>query len=518
LEGKNIMQELSTTNPTNLSPVTLNAQPLTLKNFLDVSKNFAPVELGKDSVKNILTARECIEKRLISGGTFYGINTGFGALAETRIETKDLSNLQLNLIRSHACGVGEPLPEDTVRGMLLLRLQTICLGHTGATLETATIICKFLNHRIHPVVPSQGSVGACGDLAPLAHLALSLIGEGTVCYQNKIVPSLVAINAEGFEPLLPQAKEGLCLINGTQAMTSIGLSAVHNAILLTEQSNIICALSTEAIRGSQSAFSANIHKARGHKYQEYCAEKINSLLQNSEILKSHTLCNRVQDPYSFRCAPQVHSASLSALHYALDILMIEANSSTDNPLVFPNSDEILSGGNFHGQPVALALDFAAIALCEIASISERRTDKMVTPHLSQLPAFLTKNPGLNSGFMIPHVVAASLVSQNKTLAHPCSVDSIPTSAEKEDHVSMGMNSALKLREVLKNTAYVLSIELLGACQGIDLLRPLKTSPNLEQVHKMVRSKSKKLEEDRSLSNDIEAIQKELLNGFLVSIL
>jgi histidine ammonia-lyase len=504
--------EKTESNTSSSSPLVLNGQNLTANDLTQVCRNFKNVEIGSSAEQKILAARKCVEDRVASGKVYYGINTGFGALAETQVSHAQLSLLQKNLIRSHACGVGALLPTETVRGMLLLRLQTMCLGNTGASLQAATLLKDFLNHKIHPHVPSQGSVGACGDLAPLAHLALALLGEGFVEWKGAKMSADDALKHCHLSALEPQAKEGLCLINGTQAMTSHGIFALLDALNAVHQAQVACALSTDAFGGTRIAFRSEIHAVRPQNFQLQCAESLFHLLENSEIAQSHVNCSRVQDPYSFRCAPQVHAASLSALHYALDVLLVECNSSTDNPLVFSDSNEILSGGNFHGQPVALALDFAAIAACEIASISERRIDKLVTPHLSGLPAFLVENPGLNSGFMIPHVVAASLVSQNKTWAHPCSVDSIPTSAEKEDHVSMGMNAALKLREIVQNTCHVLAIELLAGAQGIHLRLPLKTSLPLQKIYSKIRKVSEPLLEDRSLSEDIQNIQKLILKG------
>jgi histidine ammonia-lyase len=499
-------------NIQNSETIVLDGESLTLDQLVAVARRHARVSLAEHSLKSVRDSRNCVERRLKSGETFYGINTGFGALAQVRIQPDQLKQLQVNLIRSHACGVGQPLPGAVVRAVIVLRLQTMLRGNSGVCEETIRQMEFFLNNDIHPVVPSQGSVGACGDLAPLAHLALALIGEGQVEWQGEIHSTDKVLEKLGRRPLSPEPKEGLSLINGTQVMTAIGLLACETASQLICSADITMSMSLDATLGTATAFRDEIQRVRPHKGQMISASNMRKILADDGLRLSHAGCTKVQDPYSFRCAPQVHGAARNSFSHVLETLMIEANSSTDNPLVFAQSDEILSGGNFHGEPVAMVLDYLAIALAEIASISERRIDKLVNPHMSGLPAFLVHNSGLNSGFMIPHVVAASLVSENKVHCHPASVDSIPTSAEQEDHVSMGMTSALKLLKVIDNTSRVLAIESLAAAQGLEFHQPLQGGAGVRAAYEFVRTVSAPMNTDRSIATEIEIISESIRTG------
>ena len=451
------------------------------------------------------THRAHVECVLRSSQQVYGINTGFGFLSNVSIDKDKLQELQVNLIRSHACGVGEPIADQLVRGLLILRAHTFLLGHSAVRWETIESVLNLLKHDVLPIIPCQGSVGASGDLAPLAHLALVLMGEGQVRHNGVKQPTLKVFKLLGLKPLTPEAKEGLALINGTHFMSTIAAFALEEAIILSNAADAVAALSLDAVRGSLIAFDSQIHDIRGQHGQKIVATNIRSLFDGTDtILESHRACGKVQDPYSFRCVAQVHGATRDTIAHVQKIVNIELNAVTDNPLVL-NDGRVISGGNFHGQPIALVMDFLAIAVAELGSISERRIEKITNPNLSGLPAFVTQNSGLNSGFMIPHVVAASLVSENKVLCHPASVDSIPTSADKEDHVSMGPIAARKAREVNRNVRRVLAIEFLAACQGIDLLAPLTPSPALKDLYDAVRAQAPSMERDRSLAEDIEII-------------
>lgn len=505
---------MSISNQPSTASVTLRGHGLVLHDLVAIAESKRGVELCPTALAAVDAARDCIERRLQSGGVYYGINTGFGALSDVHIPVEKTRALQLNLIRSHACGVGEPLAPEVVRAVLTLRIQTMLRGNSGVRKETVRLMAEFLNRDIVPIVPSKGSVGACGDLAPLAHVAMCLIGEGRVWYRGTETEAIEAMRAEGLAPISPEAKEGLCLINGTQVMTAIGLLSSHRALNLLQAADVAAAMSLEATRGTPTAFRTEIQAVRPHAGQAISAANVRALLEGSAIRNSHLGCNKVQDPYSLRCVPQVHGAARMAWQHVLDVLLVEANSSTDNPLVFAELDEILSGGNFHGEPVALVLDYLAIAMSEIANISERRIEKLVNPHMSGLPPFLAADSGLNSGFMIPHVVAAALVSENKVLSHPASVDSLPTSAEKEDHVSMGMTAALKLQTILKNVGWVLAIEVIAAADGLDFHKPLRGGKGVAAAVDYVRQSTPAMTVDRSLAPDIERIAGELLAGRL----
>ncbi|MEN9722171.1 MAG: hypothetical protein RJB38_157 [Pseudomonadota bacterium] len=491
----------------------LGSSTLSIEDVVSVAEGGRKVSLGPKAQRKIKTAHDFLIKKARSGATFYGINTGFGLLSNVRIDDSDIERLQVHLIRSHAVGVGRYLDDAPVRAMLLLRAWNLCQGHSGVALKTVERLLEFLNFGIHPLVPEQGSVGASGDLAPLSHLALPLIGEGKVRVKGVEMAASAALRKFKLQPLRLGPKEGLALINGTQFMTAIGSLALARAEHLCDAADLIGAMSVEAMRGTVTAFEPEIHAVRPHPGQIRTAANLRAVLSGqgkSEIALSHEGCGKVQDPYSLRCMPQVHGASRDVLRFVREVLEREVNAVTDNPLLFPETGKILSGGNFHGQIVAIAMDALAIAMAEIASISEQRIEKLINPALSDLPAFLVKQGGLNSGFMIIQVAAASIVSENKTLCHPASVDSIPTSADKEDHVSMGAWAARKAELVIRNSARVLAMELLSAAQGIDLLRPLRSTKSLEQLHSLVRRHAKYAEEDRSFHEDL--IQLETLLG------
>ncbi len=477
-----------------------------------------PVRLvvGAAVRRRIAAGRRVVEQVLRSGETVYGVNTGFGKLARERISEDELGQLQVNLLRSHACGVGEPLPTATVRAIMLLRVATLSTGRSGVRVELVDKLAELLSADVIPVVPAQGSVGASGDLAPLAHLALALIGEGECELRGRRMASARALARARIAPLRLAPKEGISLINGTQVTTALCCEALLRGENLARHADLACALTIEALKGTNKAFDRRIHDARPHPGQRVSAANLHALLRGSAILRSHRDCDRVQDPYSMRCAPQVHGACRDALAEARRVLQIEINSATDNPLVFAEQGEILSGGNFHAQPIAAAADHLAAALADLSSISERRVEQMVNPDLSGLPAFLTPRPGLCSGSMIAQVVAAALVSESKTLSFPASVDSIPTSANKEDHVSMGPIAARKALQVVANAERVVAIELLAAAQALDFETSLETTVALRALHRAVRRTSRRLTDDRPLGGDIEAVARRLRAGELLA--
>jgi histidine ammonia-lyase len=478
---------------------------LTLEDFAAVADGAKRVTLAAGARQRVLEARRVIERAAAGDAAVYGINTGFGDLANVRIPADKLRTLQERLVLSHAAGVGEPLPDAAVRGMLLLRANTLARGHSGVRAEVVDALLALLTHDILPIVPARGSVGASGDLAPLAHLALPLLGRGRVRAGGVETDAADGLRRAGVTPLVLEAKEGLALINGTQAMTSLAALGVIAAQRLVRIADLCGAFSTDALRGTDTAFDARLQAVRPHPGQQASAANLWSLLQGSVIRESHRTNDvRVQDPYSVRCMPQVHGAVRDLLADVERKLAIEMNAVTDNPLVFPETGEVLSGGNFHGEPMAFAADILAIGLAELGSISERRIEKLTNHAFSGLPPFLVKDAGLNSGFMIAQVTAAALASENKALAHPASVDSIPTSADKEDHVSMGMGAALKLQQVADNVTTILAIELLAAAQGIDLLRPLRSSAALEALHAEVRTRVPAWDADREMAPDIAA--------------
>lgn len=504
------------------SSTVLLGRPITLEDLEAVATRRAKVSLDPEARAKVDAARAAIDA-LAAGGdaapNVYGVNTGFGALSETRIGAADIRRLQRNLIRSHCCGVGVPLPTAVVRGMLLLRAQVLALGHSGVRASVVDLLCACLDRGVHPRVPSQGSVGASGDLAPLAHLALTLIGEGEAELDGVVMPSKDALAKAGLAPIELEAKEGLALINGTQYMAAIGTLALLEGERLARVADVAGAMSLEALLGSRRPFDERLMAVRPHPGQAASAATLRKVLgptAESEIGASHIGCKKVQDAYSLRCMPQVHGATRDALGWARRILEVEVNSVTDNPLVFlreGNDADLISGGNFHGEYLAMALDLAAIALAELANISERRVEQLVNPHLSGgLTPFLAPNSGLHSGFMIAQVSAASLVSENKVLCHPASVDSIPSSAGKEDHVSMGSISAHKLMRVVENVRRGLAIEVLAATAGLDQRLPLKPSSGVKAAHAFVRETIPEVTDDRPLAPEIEWVAERLRDG------
>ena len=491
----------------------LDGNSLTLEQLVDIADHFAAVALDKNAVTRVDRSRAVVQRKAEGDVPVYGINTGFGALAETTIPRESLAALQLNLLRSHAAGVGEPLPVRAVRASMALRANVLAKGFSGIRRETIELLIQLLNRRVHPVVPSRGSVGASGDLAPLAHLSLVLVGEGEAQVGDGMVMSgAEALAAVDLQPIELQPKEGLALINGTQPSTAVAALALVGAERLARAADITAALAIDGLCGSMRPFDSRIHDARPHDGQRTAAANLRRLLEGSPINASHANCGRVQDAYSMRCAAQVHGAGRDALAFVRHTLTIEANGATDNPMVFGDADEIVSGGNFHGAPVAIAADLLAIAVSQFATISERRADRLVNPALSGLPAFLTPQSGLHSGYMMAQVTAAALTSELKTLAHPASVDTIPTSANKEDHVSMSMAAALKAERAVAFATRVLAVEILCACQAIDLLAPLETSDALRPVHAYVRSLAPTLTDDRPPAPDIERISDAILSG------
>jgi len=484
--------------------VKINGKTLTLEQVVSVARQYEEVELAVEASANIRRSRALIEQILAEKKVVYGVNTGFGLLSNISISEDEIDQLQYNLVVSCVAGVGDPFAEEVVRAMLLLRANSLSSGFSGVRPIIVETMLAMLNKGVHPVVPQKGSVGASGDLAPLAHLALVLIGRGEAWYKGRLLPGGEAMKQAGIAPVVLKAKEGLSLCNGTQAMTAVGTLAVYDALKIARYADLFGALSAEALEAVLMAFDHKIHDIRPHPGQVETAANLRELLQDSEILANPST-SRVQDAYSLRCMPQVHGASKDAILYVKQVIEREINAVTDNPLVFPETGEVLSGGNFHGQPVALALDFLAIALSELANISQLRIERLTNPALSMgLPAFLAEKGGLNDGFMVAQYTAAALVSENKILAHPASVDSIPTSADQEDHVSMGTTAARKCREVLENLSYVLAIEAICACQGIDF-RKKKPSPKLQEVHRIIREKVSFMAVDRELNKDFEAV-------------
>jgi histidine ammonia-lyase len=499
--------------------VSLTGDDLTLRDVWAVAVDGAQAELSDEGRRKLRAARDVVERVAEGspGESTYGLNTGFGRFVSKTIPPELAAELQLRLLRSHACGVGDPYPAEVVRAAMLLRANTLAKGYSGARPETVELLLACLNRGLTPLVPSRGSVGASGDLAPLAHLALPLVGEGEAVIDGELLPGADALARVGLEPVELQAKEGLSLINGTQFMAAAGALALIRGHRLAQTADVACALSLEALQGSRASFLPEIHELRPLEGQRASAANILRLLEGSAILEAHRWCDKVQDAYSLRCAPQVHGASRDLLAYAEKTVAIELNAATDNPLVLVELDELVSNGNFHGQPLAFALDAAAMALAELASISERRVERLTNPSLSDgLPAFLTHDGGLNSGFMIPQYVAAALVSENKVLCHPAGVDSIPTSAGQEDHVSMGNASALKCLQVLANAERALAIELLAGAQGIEFLAPLEPGAGVRAAHDFVRTLSPTVVEDRSLAGDIESVAEAIRNGDLVA--
>ena len=480
----------------------IDGRSLRLADIEAVARAGTRVELAESARQRVAASRAVVDGILSSGAVVYGVNTGFGKLAEIRVPAEQLRRLQLNLLRSHACGVGEPFRERVVRAMLLLRANVLATGHAGCRPVVIERLLELLNAGVHPVVPTRGSVGASGDLAPLAHLALPLLGEGEAVVGGEVLPGGEALRRAGIEPLELEAKEGLALINGTQASVAVAALAVAEAGRLLDAADVVCSLSLDALAGTDAAFNEAVHAARPHPGQRSSARRMAKLLEGSQIRDSHRECGRVQDAYSLRCSPQVHGASRAALEHARGVLAIEVNSATDNPMVLDDG-RVVSAGNFHGAPVAAVCDYLAIALADLASISERRLARLVDSSQSGLPAFLTPEPGLNSGLMMVQVAAAALVSECKTLAHPASVDSIPTSAGQEDHVSMSTWASRKLAAIVEALRLVLGMEYLAAAQAVEFQRPLRTSEVLERAILALRRHVPRLDEDRVLAPDIE---------------
>ena len=495
--------------------VTINGQALSNTQVLAVARHYVPVTLGNESVSRILAARAVIEKLADEGQTVYGVTTGFGHLSRVRIPHEQLTDLQHNLLRSHSAGMGEPLSEEVTRAMMLLLAASLARGNSGVRTEVVQLLLDMLNARVYPIIPSRGSVGASGDLAPLAHLGLTLIGEGAAIVEGQVYTGAEILRRAGLTPLHLQAKEGLALINGTHMMEAIAILALADAQTLLRTAEVACAMSIEGLMGSHIPLDARIHTRRGQQGQQVSAARLRKLVSDSEINASHRDCPRVQDPYTMRCAPQVFGAVRDALEYCTGIFERELGAVTDNPLVFPEDGDVLSGGNFHGQPLALALDFLAIALAQLASFSERRIFNLMGPHdwdENGAPLFLTPDPGLNSGFMITQYVAAALVNEIKILAHPASIDSIPTSAGMEDFNSMGATSAHKVLRIIEQAQQVVAIELMCAAQMLEFRKPLKPGLGVQQAFDMVRSYVEKLEHDRMLAPDIATLTKAIKEG------
>ncbi|HJT81932.1 MAG TPA: histidine ammonia-lyase, partial [Chthoniobacterales bacterium] len=492
----------------------LRGQPLSLSQIAAVALGSEQVRISSSVHDRINASRAVIERIVAEDKVAYGITTGFGKLADVRIPRESLRDLQLNLVRSHACGIGPPLPEPEVRAMMLLRANVLTLGFSGIRLEVVNLLCDMLNRRIHPVIPEKGSVGASGDLAPLAHLSLSLIGEGEAFANGERMPSTDAMRQAGLEPVELAAKEGLALLNGTQGMHAVGGLALYRAKRLARVADVAGAMTLEGLKDTPAAFDPRLQDARPHPGQKAVAAHLLQLLQGSEIRESHRENDpRVQDAYSIRCMPQVHGAVRGALNHCEEIFLVESASATDNPLVFADSGDVISGGNFHGAPLALALDYAGIAMTDLMTISERRIDRLVNPDKSEgLPAFLARNPGLESGFMIPHVAAASLLNEARVLAHPASIDNVSTSGGKEDHVSMGMTCATKLRSIVELAENLVAIELLAGAEALEHRRPLKAGAGVERAHAVVRKIAPALTRDRALSTDIARVAQAIRGG------
>ena len=506
----------------------LTGEDLDIATLVSIAKDYEAytICLCEKSKKRVQEYRKYVETILNGNETIYGVNTGFGLLSNTKISNEKLCELQLNLIRSHASGVGNPLSKVIVRAALVLRANTLAKGYSGCRVELIEAILNLINNDITPYVPEQGSVGACGDLAPLAHMGLVLVGEGQAYYNNVLMDGGTALQKANLKPITLQAKEGISLVNGTQVMTAIGAIVVHEARKLMKLSDIAAATSLEAYKGTNTAFHPLIHELRPHPMQLVVAKNILNLTAESKIRLSHKKCDKVQDPYSFRCVPQVHGASRKYIEQAKSTIEIEMNSCTDNPLVFLPSDikkegkhkdggEIISCGNFHGQYIAICMDTVSIALSEMANISDQRIQKLINPDISGLPAFLTPNPGLNSGLMLTQVTAAAIVSENKVLSHPSSVDSIPTSADKEDHVSMGLHASRKAATILSNVQKVIAIELLCGVSGLEFLKPLTPGIGVQRAYEFIRKTVKPIGMDRPFYKDIEVILSSIKDSSLL---
>lgn len=496
--------------------VIIDSKSLTINDVFNVAVNNYSVALSPVAIENIKKGRKIVEKAVQSNKAIYSINTGFGALCRKIISKEHIKQMQTNFLRSHAVGVDEPFSEKITRAIMLLRINTLASGNCGVRLELVQTLIEMLNAGVCPYIPQKGSVGASGDLAPLAHLGLVLIGEGEAFYKGKLLSGKEAMKEANIKLVQMEAKEGLALTNGTQVMTAVAALVVREAELVMKTADVITACTVDALKGSDNPFDKRLHELRPHPGQLKSAANLRLIMKNSAIRESHRDCDHVQDAYSIRCSPQVHGASRDTLDYVKKVIEIEINSVTDNPVIFPKTEEFISGGNFHGQPIALCMDYLGIALSEIANISERRIERMVNSKLSEhLPPFLVKEEGINSGFMITQYTAASLVSENKVLAHPASVDSIPTSANQEDHVSMGTIAARKAQMILSNVEYVLAIELLCVTQALDFLRELKPGDGVEIAYKLVREKVNYLDSDRVLYPDINLLRDMISKGIVL---
>ena len=492
----------------------LNGQPLTLQQIADVAKGREQVVLAAGARARVEKARHVVEDIVAQGRTVYGVNTGFGKLSDVSIDKSDLVQLQLNLVRSHSVGLGAPLPEDEARAMVLLRANVLASGFSGARPLVIDTLIEMLERGVTPVIPEKGSVGASGDLAPLAHLALAAIGEGEVFYKGERLPAAIGLQRAAIQPLHLEVKEGLALLNGTQAMGAVGALALHRAERLVQLADVAGAMTVEALKGTPVAFDERIHAARPHPGQLAVAAHLRELMRDSEIRESHLENDpRVQDAYSLRCMPQVHGAVRTSLSHARQVVEIESGSATDNPLVFADTGEVLSGGNFHGAPLALVFDYAAIALTDLMSITERRIDRLVNPDSNEgLPPFLTAQPGISSGFMMLQVTAVALLNEAKVLAHPACIDNVPTDGGKEDHVSMGMTSATKLRSIVNLAEMTTAIELMTAAQALENHAPLAPGRGVKQAYEIVRKLVPPLTQDRPMSGDIEKLTAAIRRG------
>lgn len=496
--------------------VTINGMSLTVEQVAAVARSYEKVRISAEAKKAINKARAYVEKKLEEQAVVYGLTTGFGKFSDKYIPLDETAQLQRNLIISHSCGMGNPLPTEAVRAAMLLRCNALCRGYSGIRLATLETLLAMLNEGVHPIVPEKGSLGASGDLAPLSHIVLVMLGEGRAEYKGEIMSGKEAMEKAGIPTTELAAKEGLALINGTQIMTAIGCLAVYDAVRLTKTADIACALTSEALLGIKKAYDPKVHAVRGHKGQMDCAANLLTLLEGSELAHD-VIPGKVQDAYALRCTPQIHGASRDAIEYVYNAVTREINAVTDNPIIFPDDDEAISGGNFHGQPMALAFDFLGIALAELANVSERRIERLVNPALSfGLPAFLSENGGVNSGFMITQYSAASMVSENKVWAHPASVDSIPSSANQEDHVSMGTIAARKARMILDNAQKVIGIELFAASQGLFLRGDSKMAPATKAVYKRIRRSVAPIHDDIVMYEQMNKFDEMVKSGELVT--
>jgi histidine ammonia-lyase len=501
-----------------MQTIIIDKEPLTIDDVVAVSRGRVPVSVSPEGHARVEKATRLVARWVREKKVIYGITTGFGAMCNVTISPEDTRALQKKILMSHAAGVGDPLPEDVVRAIMTIRLHDLYMGYSACTNQTLSHLVAFLNRGVTPVIPEKGSVGASGDLAPTAHLGLVLIGMGEAFFKGKRMDGAKALEKVGLAPLCLEAGEGLALINGTQVMTGIAALVVHDAVCLAKLADVACAMSLEVLMGSSSEFDPRIHQVRPHPGQIASARNMLRLTDNSQIILSHQGCARVQDAYTLRCAPQIHGASKDAVIHAGNVVNIEINSTTTNPLIFTETEEIRLGGNFHGQPIAMAADYLSMGIAELGNVSERRIERLVNPQLSELPAFLVKNGGLNSGFMIAQYMAAALVSENKVLAHPACVDSIPTSANKEDHVSMGTIAIRQCREILDNVEHVLAVEMLCAAQAYDLLverQHLSAGKGTREAHTVIRSKIPFLDEDRVLAADIADMVSLMRSGALL---